>query len=99
MKHRFHPAALAEYTAAAVWYGYDGAYRFTGAVDHSVDEVCDLPNAWAFWPGRTDVRHHVLRRFPYSVIYLVEAAEVVILAVAHQKRRPGYWLPRLGRRR
>ncbi len=36
-------------------------------------------------------RHHVVRQFPYSVFYEVEADTVVILAVAHHRRRPGYW--------
>jgi hypothetical protein len=56
-----------------------------------------MPEAWPVWPGRTDVRPRVLQRFPYSIIYLVERNEIVIVAVAHHKRRPGYWLDRLRR--
>ena len=37
------------------------------------------------------IRRAVLRRFPFSLIYSEEAPEIVIIAVAHQKRRPGYW--------
>lgn len=36
-------------------------------------------------------RRAVLRRFPFSLIYSEEPTEIVIIAVAHQKRRPGYW--------
>ena len=33
--------------------------------------------------------------FPYKVIYLDAADEILIVAVAHDARRPGYWQPRL----
>jgi len=39
----------------------------------------------------------VLRQFPYSLFFIIENDTVVIVAVAHHKRRPGYWLPRLDR--
>ena len=42
-----------------------------------------------------DIRRCRLRRFPYSVIYTVEADEVLILAVAHQHRRPSHWQDRI----
>lgn len=40
---------------------------------------------------RPNVRRRLLRRFPYSILYTVDRDEVVILALAHQKRRPAYW--------
>lgn len=40
---------------------------------------------------RPTIRRRIVRRFPYSVLYATEDDEVVILAVAHQSRRPGYW--------
>ena len=38
-----------------------------------------------------DVRRIVLGRFPFVVLYSVESDEIVVHAVAHQRRRPGYW--------
>jgi hypothetical protein len=38
----------------------------------------------------------LLARFPFAVGYVVESDEVVILAVAHLRRRAGYWLEPLG---
>lgn len=32
-----------------------------------------------------------LRRFPFSLLYRVEGSEIRISAVAHHRRRPGYW--------
>lgn len=37
-------------------------------------------------------RHRVLRRFPYSVYYEVVESTVTVLAVAHHRREPNYWL-------
>lgn len=43
---------------------------------------------------RSNKRRFVMRRFPYNVIYQVTSGEVRIIAVAHQSRRPGYWVGR-----
>ena len=43
---------------------------------------------------RSDVRRRLLRRFPYAILYALEDSEIVILAIAHQSRRPGYWTSR-----
>ena len=40
------------------------------------------------------VRRALLRGFPYSVVYEESATEVVVLAVAHDKQKPGYWRER-----
>jgi toxin ParE1/3/4 len=42
------------------------------------------------------VRRKVLQRFPYDVLYTVDPDVLYIVAIAHQKRRPDYWLQRLG---
>ena len=48
--------------------------------------------AWA-----TDVRVRLMQRYPYSLVYIVRDPKIVIIAVAHQRRRPGYWLSRTPR--
>src|SRR5689334_14399375 len=47
-------------------------------------------------PAARDVRRTLLRRFPYAVIYEIRDTEILVLAVAHTRRRPGYWLSRNG---
>jgi plasmid stabilization system protein ParE len=42
-----------------------------------------------------NVRKHPLRTFRYNVIYAIDGEEVVLIAVAHHRRRPGYWHRRL----
>ena len=44
---------------------------------------------------RSGVRRRILRRFPYSILYTVDRTEVLIVAIAHQSRRPGYWSRRV----
>lgn len=45
-------------------------------------------------PWRKQYRRVMLRRFPYSLIYVLGTDEIRILAIAHQRRRPGYWAQR-----
>ncbi len=41
-----------------------------------------------------EIRRCVLPKFPYYVAYEVLASEVIVLAVAHARRRPFYWINR-----
>ncbi len=99
-RYRFHPAALAEYQAAIDWYAERSlvaAAALGVLVERGIHEVRQHPLASPTWPGFEDIRRRTLRGYPYSIVYLVEPAEIVILGVAHHKRRPGYWLQRTGR--
>ena len=60
--------------------------------------VLDLPGTGQRVPrlsAELPVRRLGVRRFPYHVIYLETRDELRILAVAHDRRRPGYWRSRL----
>lgn len=46
-------------------------------------------------PGRAGTRSRATRRFPYRVVYLEQPDRIWIVAIAHQSRRPGYWLRRV----
>ena len=96
-RYRFHPEARIEVRSAAAWYrerSSEAARGFTGEVTDGIQSIRQHPAAWPVW-SRSDVRRRVLRRYPYAILYIVEGEVVVIVAVAHHKRRPGYWLPRL----
>lgn len=67
------------------WTGDD----FMAALDEALLRIVDGPLRWP-----TDLhgaRRVLLRRFPFTVIYRADADRVVVVAIAHQKRRPGYW--------
>ncbi len=54
-----------------------------------------LANPYAAAEAGSGIRRRVLHRFPYNVLYAIEKDTIVIVAVAHQKRRPSYWKARL----
>ena len=88
--------ALEEAVAAARWdaeRSATAAAAFSDEIDEAECAIVRLPDAWPRFDHRT--RRYLLRRFPFSVVYRVEAARVVIVAVAHGRRRPGYWKSRL----
>lgn len=53
------------------------------------ERILELPKAARLI--RSDLRRRPVHRFPYSVIYRVSNDEIVIVAVAHRRRRPGFW--------
>lgn len=97
----FHPEARAEFFADVDWYDERepgvGA-RFEVAVSEAIDAAVDSPESWAVWPGwerQPIVRSKGVSGFPYRVVYFVAGEELGIVAVAHAKRRPGYWRDRV----
>ena len=67
--------------------------RFAQEIQVAVDMISRHPEIGSTMIRR--VRKFPLRTFPYNVIYVADVDELVIVAVAHHKRRPGYWRPRL----
>jgi plasmid stabilization system protein ParE len=49
------------------------------------------------WPVGSMFACAWVRRYPYLIVYVVRDPQVVIIAIAHQRRRPGYWLSRMQR--
>ena len=86
------PAAEADIREAFLWYRERNsliADAFRTEIFDTIDRLADAPLAKA--PDEHGQRKRVLHRFPYSVIYDVQASTVTVLAVAHHRRRPGYW--------
>jgi plasmid stabilization system protein ParE len=77
------------YEAAASRLGVD----FLEEVQRVVDVLCQHPKFGV--PVGQSLRRTVLDRFPFSIIYAVEENRIVVVAVAHQKRRPDYWRSRV----
>ena len=95
-KVTFHEDANAEMNDAAQYYeerAFGLGLSFLDAVEDAVDKVLEDPEAYQLVGD--EVRHNLLMRFPYSVLYVIEPDRIRVVAVAHQKRRPGYWSYRL----
>ena len=97
----WHPDAESEFAADVDWYDERElglGDRFESQVLGAVDESADTPAAWPMWPGWD--RHPVVRSkgvtdFPYRVVYFLDGDLLTVVAVAHAKRRPGYWRERV----
>lgn len=96
MKCRLETAAQAELEEAAAWYELQRqglAAEFLEEFDKGVRQISELPHAWK--PVGIRTRQYRLNRFPYGIVYQVREDAILIVAVAHLHRRPGYWRQRL----
>ncbi len=90
-----HPEALAEAEAAWEWYderSSAAAEAFMKELDHAIEQIAEFPRRWPSYDHGT--RRFVLGRFPFSVVYRASKKLVEIVAIAHGRRRPGYWKTR-----
>ncbi|MEG3897017.1 MULTISPECIES: type II toxin-antitoxin system RelE/ParE family toxin [unclassified Microcoleus] len=95
MKYVFHPEALAEYAEAVQYYAEqrsEVAQMFINAIEDAVYRIRESPTRWAIVDE--DVRRCLTRKFPYSILYTIEQDYILILAVTHCSREPGYWKSR-----
>ena len=69
--------------------------RFADEIQLALRSIRERPDAWI----RLDesLRRRNLRRFPYHIVYAASGVTIFVIAVAHHRRRPGYWRRRLGR--
>jgi len=92
---RLHPDAEGELRAAYLWYldrSQIVAEAFQLEIDHAIQVISESPTRW---PHVTESeRRYVFPRFPFSLVYRVKPQIVEVIAVAHQKRRPKYWVER-----
>jgi plasmid stabilization system protein ParE len=92
---RFHPLAADEADVARLWYFERNphvAEAFVAALDAAVEGIAASPRRWPRVYGK--YRRYLLQRFPFSVVYLERAESIEVIAVAHHRRRPGYWRQR-----
>jgi len=93
MTVKFHPAARSELLEARRWYQARSpvaAMAFAQEVEVAISRMAETPIRFPLAEHGT--RRIALRRFPYNVCYRIVGEEtVVVVAVAHQKRRPYYW--------
>ena len=90
------PLALNELQDAAAFYAARAnaelGLAFIAEFERTANQIQTSPMIGAIFRG--DRRRCSLRRFPYSLIYQITAEEIRIIAIAHHRRRPGYWAKR-----
>jgi toxin ParE1/3/4 len=95
MTPRFLPAAEAEFLQEVRFYtaARDGlGVKFADAVVHVVAMALANPQGGA--PGFNGARSRIVKGFPFRVIYRTLGDELLVVAVAHHRRKPDYWRTR-----
>ncbi len=95
MKYVFHPEALTEYAEAVQYYRkqrVEIAQAFVNAVEDAVYRLRESPTRYIVIDE--DIRRCMTRKFPYGILYTIEPDYILILAVMHCSREPGYWKSR-----
>jgi plasmid stabilization system protein ParE len=93
---RIRSEAQREINEAFDWYfvrSPEIARAFLDEIENALRLVAT--HAQRFPPYSANTRRRVLDRFPYSVIYSEKKDVLLVVAVAHAKRRPGYWVGRI----
>jgi toxin ParE1/3/4 len=94
--YRFLSPADIEMSEASIFYEdatFGLGVEFLDEAQRVIDLVREHPKIGQSLDPQ--LRQAMLHRFPFSLIYAVEAETIVIVAVAHQRRRPGYWKNRI----
>ena len=92
ISYSFHPEAEAEFEDASLFYDsrMPGLGKsFAAEVERTIALIREFPDAGS--PAVLTRRRVLVARFPYSVVYRRDPDSIVIVAVVHQRRRPGYW--------
>ena len=96
MRIEFHPAARLEFIDAVDYYECRSpglGSEFAEEIGAALQLIAEAPRRWRCL--EEDVRRKLLKRFPYGVLYTVEADYLLIIALMHFCRKPGYWRERL----
>jgi plasmid stabilization system protein ParE len=93
----FLPPAEEEMTAAAQYYQTQSmglGEEFLFEVERTIAAIASHPKAAP--KVKQEIRRRLLKRFPFGILYVATVDEIVVLAIMHLRRRPGYWQDRLG---
>lgn len=89
------PRAEEDARVAFLWYlerSERAAAAFEREIERAIERIGEDPEVYPI--AEDDLRRYLLDRFPYTVLYAIGPANVRVVAISHQHRRPGYWLPR-----
>ncbi len=87
-----HPATVKEARTAYRWYlrrSAAAARRFQAAFQAALEQIAQSPDRWPVYLHGT--RYRLLRRFRFILVYRQRGDRLQVVALAHGRRRPGYW--------
>jgi plasmid stabilization system protein ParE len=85
-----------EFAEAVLWYYNESpstARRFKNVIEESIRAVAANPTRYRKYSR--NIRVKVVRGFPYSIFFSIDPTEIVVTAIAHDAREPGYWQHRV----
>ena len=93
MRVKFHPEARVDLREGKAFYRSRSplaALSFSREIDTAISRISDSPLRYP--ESEHGTREFILPwRFPYTVVYRISENLIVIVAVAHQSKKPGYW--------
>ena len=92
----FNKIALAELNDAVTCYELELeglGERFRKEIQNGIKRIAKNPNAWSKEIG--EVRRYILHKFPFKILYSIEEDHIFVIAIAHQHRKPNYWVERI----
>ena len=92
---QLHPEAEQEYLTVISWYGrrsLTAGIRFENTFQQALEKIKESPLRWPVYFD--DIRKYTLYRFPFTLFYRHDGEEILILALAHSRRKPNYWAKR-----
>lgn len=92
----FLDEATAEALHAAIYYDTKAeglGVDFTAEVEQAVQRSVAFPEAGTLLDAHT--RRHMVRRFPFGILYRLEPERIVVVAVMDLRREPDYWRDRI----
>jgi len=92
---RFLAPAEAEMNTASRYYEQQVSglgHQFLDEIEQAIQRIRSYPASGVIL--HDNIRRMLLGRFPFGLLYRIDAQEITFLAVAHLRRRPGYWKER-----
>ena len=89
------PLANDEYLSAEEWYELQSpglGKRFKGLIKQTLAGILKNPNR--YFSNPMGYRRAFVKVFPYKIYYRIDEQDIVVVAFAHNHRRPDYWLNR-----
>ncbi|HEU4836982.1 MAG TPA: type II toxin-antitoxin system RelE/ParE family toxin [Pyrinomonadaceae bacterium] len=96
MNIRFLTLAQQEVDEAVVWFEERAEGKGADFLDE-LDRTVRLVKTYPYASTQIDreIRRRLFARFPYSLVYGIDHNTIVVIAVAHSRRAPHYWVDRL----
>ncbi len=97
MNYYFHPTAEEEHLDTVAYYeskrpGLGATYLVE--FENILEDICDNPHRYPI-ELKPDIQRRRMEKFPFTVLFRSVSGSIQILAVAHNRKRPIYWLGRL----